>query len=74
MIVQRYEKGMKFLDLERYQQRSVDEDGRTHIDECWACAIYENDGDMDKHAYVEFGSEVLARMFVTQNGWKEQVL
>lgn len=74
MIVQRYEKGVKFLDLERYQQRSMDENGHIQVDECWACAIYENDGDMDKHAYVEFGNEILARMFIEQNGWKEQVL
>lgn len=74
MIVQRYEKGDKFLDLERYSQRSMDEDGRMHEDECWSCSIYENTTDYHQHAYVEFSHETMARLFIEQNGWKEQVL
>ena len=74
MILQRYEKGVKFLDLERYQQRSMDEDGCVSTDECWECIIYENGANPDEHQVVEFASEALARMFITQNCWKEQVL
>ncbi len=73
MIIARYEKGRKFLDLEKYHQKSMDEDGCVVTDECWECVIYENSGNPDEHDIVEFGSEVLARMFISQNGWKEQL-
>ena len=74
MIVSRYERGNKFLDLEQYHQKSVDEDGMMQTDECWECIIYENEADANEHTIVEFGNETLARMFIKQNDWKEQVL
>jgi hypothetical protein len=72
-IVTRYEKGMKFLDLIRYHMRSMDENGFYVTDECWECCIYENGADANEHDAVEFGNEFMARMFIDQNGWKEQV-
>lgn len=74
MILKRYEKGMRFLDLERYQQRSMDEDGHITTDECWECVIYENGRNANEHHVIEFASEALARMFISMNEWKEQVL
>ena len=75
MIIARYEKGHKFLDLEKYHQKSMDEDGCVVTDECWACVVYPNEGTkLDDHDYIEFATEVMARMFIVQNGWKEQVL
>ncbi len=74
MILKRYEKGQRFLDLERYSQRSLDEDGHVIEDQCWECIIYENGTNPDEHRVVEFGSEALAMLFINQNAWKEQVL
>ena len=74
MITKRYEKGMKFLDLETYTARGIDEDGVAVYDQCWECVIYENGANPDEHTVVEFGNEVLAQMFIVQNGWTEQVL
>ena len=73
-IVTRYEKGMKFLDLIRYHMRSMDENGFYVTDECWECCIWENGSDANEHTIVEFGSETLARMFIANNDWTEQVL
>lgn len=74
MIVQRYEKGIKFLDLERYSQRSMDEDDHVLIEEHWECIVYENGDNPDIHDCHSFASETMARMFIDNNGWKEQVL
>ena len=75
MIVQRYEKGQKFLDLQRWVARGIDEDGWAVDDECWEVTIWENGHvNPNEHKTIEFGSETLARMYVDMNGWKEQVL
>lgn len=74
MIVQRYEKGQKFLDLHRWFQRELDDDGVMYEQEIWEVAIWENGTNPDECKTIEFGNETLARMFVDQNGWKEQVL
>jgi hypothetical protein len=75
MIVQRFERGNKFLDLCRWEAKGIDEDGVAVYDSCWECVIYENEyDDYDKHKHVEFDNEVLAKMFISTNGWKEQVL
>ena len=75
MIVQRFEKGQKFLDLCKWTAKGIDEDGFAVYDECWEVIIYENEyTDYNEHQNIEFGSEVMARMFVSQNNWVEQVL
>lgn len=74
MITNRYEKGDKFLDLETYSVRYIDEDGTFITEECWECLIYPKKGVPSDGQFVEFASETLARMFVVQNEWKEQVL
>jgi hypothetical protein len=75
MIITRYEKGQKFLDLVRWYARCLDEDGCSVDDECWEVVIWENTSvKPDEHRTIEFGSEMMARMFIEQNGWKEQVL
>lgn len=74
IIVARFEKGNKFLDLIKYQARSLDEDGVPQYDECWECVIWKNEDKPDEHKTVEFASRELAILFVAQNEWKEQVL
>jgi hypothetical protein len=75
MIVERYEKGQSFLDLERHLVKSLDADGDIDYDECWECIIYKNDSsNYNEHKIVEFGSESLARMFIQMNNWTLQVL
>ena len=74
MIVARYEKGMRFLDLEKYTAKGIDEDGVAVYDECWEVIIWENGEDANEHNVIEFGNEFMARLFIDQNGWKEQVL
>lgn len=74
MIITRYERGQKFLDLDKHVQRSLDEDGCAIYDECWTCVIYENGADANEHNVVEFGNKDMAIMFISQNGWSEQVL
>ena len=75
MIITRYEKGQKFLVLVRWVARGLDEDGFAVDDECWEVVIWENTTQKpDEHKTIEFGSEMMARMFIEQNDWKEQVL
>jgi hypothetical protein len=74
VITNRYEKGDKYLDLEKYTARFMDEDGVVTEDECWECVIYPKKGVPSEGQFVEFATEILARMFVVQNEWKEQVL
>ena len=74
MIVRRYEKADKYLDLERHSQKSLDEDGCAIYDESWECTIYSKKSTPSDGEFVEFGNEMMARMFITQNEWKEQVL
>ena len=75
MIVQRFERGQKFLDLQRWVARGIDEDGCAIDDECWEVTVYENtDINPNEQKTIEFASELQARMFITMNGWKEQVL
>ena len=73
-IVARYEKGMKFLDLTKSYHRGIDEDGTTYTEECWEVVIWENERNLNEHKVIEFGSEMMARMFISNNDWKEQVL
>lgn len=75
MVVQRFERGNMFLDLNRWVTRGLDEDGFAVEDECWEAVIYKNNEiDYNDYKVIEFGSEVLARMFIEQNNWVEQVL
>ena len=74
-IVTRYEKGDRFLDLCVFTQRSLDEDGRPIDDEAWEVVIWENsEVDPNEHRTIHFDSEYLARLFVSQNQYVEQVL
>lgn len=73
-IVQRFEKGQKFLDLIKHQAKSLDEDGCPQYDECWECCIWENEDNPQDHKIVEFASEFLARLYIQSNNWAEQVL
>lgn len=50
------------------------EDGCAVDDECWECVIWENEKNLNEHTTIEFGSEVLARMFISNNAWTLQVL
>jgi hypothetical protein len=52
----------------------MDEDGFEVIDECWECRIYSKKDTPSSGEFVEFGNELMARMFIEQNEWKEQVL
>lgn len=75
MVVQRFERGNMFLDLNRWVARGLDEDGFAVEDECWEAVIYKNNEiDYNDYKVIEFGNEVLARMFIEQNNWVEQVL
>lgn len=74
MIIERYERGNKFLDLVRYVMRGMDDDGLPEILEKWECVIWENEDKPDEHDLVEFASESLARLFIGGNRWKLQVL
>lgn len=75
MIIQRFEKGNKFLDLERYIARGLDDDGCLVEDECWDVVIYDNEyPNFNQHKTIEFANEVLAMMYIRNNQWKEQVL
>jgi hypothetical protein len=75
MIVQRFEKGQKFLDLCKWTAKGIDEDGVAVYDECWECVIYENEpSNFNEHKTVEFDNEMMAKLFITNNLWKEQVL
>ena len=65
MIVQRFEKGPKFLDLLKTKARLSD-------DVEWHVEIYEDQVDMNKHSVIRFDSEVMARMFINLNQWTEQ--
>lgn len=72
-VIKRYEKGDKYLDVERYQAKSIDEDGCAVYDECWEVTIYGRKETPSQGQFVDFASEVLLQMFIDQNGWKEQV-
>lgn len=72
MILTRYERGVKFLDLDMFRHKSLDEDGCSIYNECWSCVIYENGNSPDQHNVVKFANKDLALMFIIQNGWKEQ--
>jgi hypothetical protein len=74
MITNRYEKGDKYLDLEKYTAVGMDEDGFRVEDECWECRIYSKKDTPSSGDFIEFGNELMARMFIEQNEWKEQVL
>ncbi len=75
MIIARYEKGQRFLDLVRYVARGLDDDGCAVDEECWTCEVYSNnESDYNDHRTFEFADETSARIFVNMNDWKEQVL
>lgn len=74
MIVRRYEKADKYLDLERFSQKSLDEDGLPIYDESWECTIYSKKDTPSSGEFVEFASESMAMMFITQNNWTLTVL
>lgn len=74
MTIRRFERGEEFLDLTHYIAKSIDEDGYAVYDEAWEVSIYSRKAVPSEGQYLDFASEVVAMLFINENGWKEQVL
>ena len=73
-MIQRFERDGQYLDLEKYTGKSLDEDGCAVYDEIWEVTIFPKKGVPSEGEHIDFACEALVRMFITENGWKEQVL
>lgn len=72
MISRKYEKIEKYLELYGIEHRGLDDDGLVVTCEAWACCIFDKGAtDEEEGRFIEFISETLAMMFITQNNWKE---
>lgn len=63
MIVQKFRKGNKRLELHRHEGVETDDDGRAVINEYWECHI--SDGRK-----LPFANCDIATMFITANMWE----
>lgn len=74
MIIKRYVRGDKILDLSRFVARGIDEDGFMVEDECFETRIYSKGMNENEGEIKEYPSFMIAELTISANNWKEQVL
>lgn len=71
-IIQRFEKGQKFLDLCESYSKELKRDCNEIRGKFFEVILWDNGPRLNDHTILEFESETMARMFIKMNDWKEQ--